>query len=250
MTRSFRASITALAFSVAAATSTASAQATSSVSNKAVASNLTSSVGELGLYAAGDNIIGAIAQTFAAPTNYALLQSFRFFFTSGFGDTSDQLKLQVDIYAFNATTRNIVGPSLYATSSSGTGDLIGDVSDPSYSGLLDFPVVNLSLSPGATYAFLFRPTLTSPDGATNLALTTIADTYTGGQLFYSSSTTNSTLSSAGAFTGSNSNSFGADAKFEATFGRTSVVPEPNSIALVAVGLAGIIIVSLRRRVIA
>ena len=245
MTATFRRAVATVALALASTTSAVSAQTTTTFSNKAVPSNLTSTIGELGKVSDVDGILGDIAQTFTAPANFPLLQSFNFFLTSGYGDISDLLRLQINVFAFSANTRNIVGPSLFAATANGSTDATGDANSPAT--LRSFTAVDLMLAPGTTYAFLFRPTTTSPDGATNFVFTTVTDTYTGGQLFYSVGSTTTALGATGAFTASNSNTYGADAKFEATFGRATVVPEPSSIALVAAGLAGMFVVTRRRR---
>jgi hypothetical protein len=186
-----------------------------------------------------DAVTAAVAETFVAPTGSPLLQSFTFFLQDFIG--GPDLQLQSNVFLFSGD--HVVGPALYSSAiRAGSGNSAGY--DP-----FAFSNVNVLLAPGTMYALVLRAAGTSPDGSTNTVGTTTGDSFALGQLFMSTGSSDAQLSTPGAFTASNANSFGSDAALRVTFGPNAVTatPEPASLVLFGSGLAGLGAMVRRRR---
>jgi hypothetical protein len=202
----------------------------------------TSGIDPFGFDSFYPSTFGTVGQTFIASSAMPILTSFRFYLTENFGGAD--LRFVGSVYAYS--TDHIVGPALYtSTVRSGSSNTLTYDSDQSF-----FSGLNVLLTGGNTYAFLLQTTATSPDGASNIVGTTIANSVTTGTLITSPSYSESDLQKGGAFIVPPAGTFGADAALIATFSaNVSTVPEPSSVVLLAAGLAGVVVVARRRRVV-
>jgi hypothetical protein len=184
--------------------------------------------------------IGAIAESFVAPAGSPLLQSFSFF-TNDFID-GGTLRLQANVFLF--AIDHVVGPALYSST-----ERFGSTNETGSFDQLTFSGVNLLLAPSTMYAFVLRVAADSPDGSTNFVGTTNGDTFTFGQLFISTGSSDAELAAPGAFAASNGDTFGSDAALRATFGPATVTatPEPATLLLMASGMGGLLGLARRRR---
>jgi hypothetical protein len=229
LTSSLKAAVVALAMAVAPA----SAQTIGS-------GTPTSGIDPFGFDTFYPSTFGTVGQTFIAQSATPLLTSFRFYLTESFGGAD--LKFVGSVYEFSAD--HIVGPVLYtSTVRSGSSNTLGYDSDQSF-----FSGLSVLLTGGHTYAFLLQTASSSPDGSSNIVGTTTANTITTGSLIASAGYTESDLQQSGAFGALPAGTYGADAALIATFSaNVSTVPEPNSIVLLAAGLAGVVVITRRRR---
>jgi hypothetical protein len=191
-------------------------------------------IGPFGRDAFYSIVTGAVAESFVTPLGSPELQSFTFYLGDFFDGTD--LLIEANVFAFSGD--HIIGPALY-TSTVRSGSSNQADFDP-----FDFSNVNLVLTPGTTYALLLRTTVSSPDGSTNLVGTTTNDTFSLGQLYTSTGSTDADLSANGAFVASDPTTFGSDAALQVTFTAT---PEPASLVLMTSGLFGVGIMARRRR---
>jgi hypothetical protein len=154
---------------------------------------------------------------------------------------SFEMKLPTDTtfrgYVYGWSGTMATGPELFASASAKTAGA-GSFQE------ITFDTGGIALTPGASYV-LFAST-TGLDGAGQgiWGETQGKDTYTGGEFVFINNANTDELTKSQWTTGHLGR--GADLAFEATFAsRSSSVPEPASLALVGVAMAGVI--ALRRR---
>lgn len=228
-------SLLAVVACVAAAGAPAAAQTT--VSNPTTSDGYAVAVGR---YADDPSTYTTLAQSFVTPAAgcgaTCYLQSFSLYLT----DYSTAPSLTFRAYVYNLSTGAggvaLTGAALFTSSpfsvAAGTYDLAP----------FTFATTNLQLLRGTSYAFVLSASGSyagTADGTTVGAGATFADGYAGGVLY-------------GAVNGADFSALGragtlqrvdgaSDLAFSATFTSTAVstVPEPGSVALVTLGLAGI-----------
>lgn len=176
----------------------------------------------------------ALAQRFTAPADNTLLQSYQFYLSYSFGGSG--LQFRSGVAEFSGGT---FGPVLFSRSHSGS-DNITEFDTYAVNS------VNLRLSAGTTYAFVFWGLgARNDDGLSNL-LGASSESFGSGGLF-ASNTGDSNGSPSGPFFALDDQLAPASLALSATFGSATVVPEPNSLVLVAIGCAGLLIIARRRR---
>lgn len=217
---------------IALATALVAAPAAAQTFGSTVTNN---GAGPFGRDATDPNLIGAFAQTFVAPVGSPLLRSFTFVLGDFIGGTD--FKVQANVFVFSSN--RIVGPALL----SGNDTYVGSTNSASFDARTS-PMLNLLLTPGTTYALVLRTAGTSVEGATNFLGTSVTESFSLGSLFTSTRSAIADLSTAGAFMASTD----ADASVSMTFApaNVSTVPEPSSVALIAVGFAGVLLFARRR----
>jgi hypothetical protein len=136
------------------------------------------------------------------------------------------------VFNFGAD-RALTGPALWRSAEfAGSGNVFG--LDP-----FRFDAPNLALVRGSQYALVLsatEPYAGIAEGSTVLASATLADEYAGGALYGARTGGDfSALGDPGAFAAV---AGAPDLSFQATF-TSAVVPEPATVALVAVGLLGV-----------
>jgi MYXO-CTERM domain-containing protein len=199
-------------------------------------------VGPLGKDSNFGPIPTAIAQTFFAPAGTSFLQSFSFFFTNFINGGA--LLLDASVYQFDGD--HLTGPALFTSATVHGTDSFGDEMVTFGSQVAPLKVF---ASPGTMYALVLSAVNSyalTPDGSSVLVGGTATDAYPNGDLFVSTAIDAPSLSAPGGFFAAGDP---ADAAFSATFTTTAVTPtpEPTSVTLVVLGLAGVGGAGLRRR---
>jgi hypothetical protein len=231
--RTIRSALTVSAFALAATTAPAYAQVISLPDN------------ELPTAGFGKGATTTFGQTFTAPTGFSFLQTFSFWLSNdpGLTTNSSSLLFQAYVMEWDSFNGHAVGPVLYTS---------GVQSGPTAnSQRYNFDVTSIGLNPIAQYvAFLSASTQLSnivPSDATAAMETSFLGTYTGGQFVFTTNGADfSSLSTdPWKFTGMPE----YQSRFEATFSdaAVSVVPEPSSLMLLALGVLTVLLVVAKRK---
>lgn len=202
-----------------------------------ITAGLTTSVGTLARGAGGFQTIG---QSFTVPTLAPRLSSFGLDLTNAFAGGA--LRFDAYLYAFDTANRRLAGGALWSAL-----NIAGSANDFAFD-RRTFSIGSLALTPDAVYMFLLTTSnqgASVPADAGNLLGANDVNSYAGGSLWVSNNGSNvSGLLGTGAF---ESVSGVSDLSFTAVFTSSSVVPEPATVLLTAVGVVLLAGVARRRR---
>lgn len=199
-------------------------------------------------WGAGAEMTSTYGQSITAPGGISRLDTFSFR-VAGNGAALINTNYVAHVYGWNSTTRLITSSALWSSGTLSTGTINNGV----FTALSFSP--GITITPGTEY-MLFLTTAgvsqagNSGAGRWGFSGTTIGglDNYSGGGFFFNNTSSFASLSST---PWSSPQTFGfgvagADLAFTATFSSASAAPEPGTLALLTLGIAGELIARRRK----